>query len=107
IHAIVVSRYYVIVFGLLSPVAKQGNAACEFGVIADDLSGLDICTEVLAGIKPETTEITDRPGATALVFGTMRLRGILDDHEVVAAGNLHNLVHVGHQAMQMDRQDRP
>ena len=99
--------HHVIVFGLLPPVSQQGNPPRELGLIADDRPALAIGTEVLAGIETETTEIADRSRAAAFVFSAMRLRRVLDDDEVVAAGNLHNRIHISHQAVQVDWQDRP
>src|ERR1700680_3552445 len=96
----------MVVLGLLPPVPKQRNTSREFGLIGNDRPTFAKRTQILAGIKAEAAEISDRSRAAALVFCAMRLRSVLDDDEVVAAGNLHNGIHVSHQTMQMDRHDR-
>ena len=106
VHPIVVAGDYVIVFGFLSPIAKQGNSSAELGPIGDHRPAFAIGAEVLAGIKAEAAKIADGARAPPLVFGAVRLRGVLDHDEPVSTGDLHDRIHVCDQAVQMDRQDR-
>ena len=43
--------------------------------------------------------------AAAVVFGAVRLGGVLDHDQAVLPGDLHDRVHVGRLAVEVDRHD--
>src|SRR5579872_848517 len=73
IHPEIVAGNHVIVLGLLSPIPQQRNLAGELWPVRDYCSSLAIGSQVLAWIKAETAEVSDRARATALVLRPMCL----------------------------------
>ncbi len=49
--------------------------------------------------------MADRAGAAAFEFGADRLGGVLDNHELMLLGDLHQGVHVGHLAVEVHGHD--
>ena len=58
----------------------------------------DIAERTLAAMSAAHTA-----GASALVLGTMRLRCILDHHQVMSPRDLQDRIHVGGAAVEMYR----
>ena len=81
-------------------------------VVGRDGSRFAAGAQVLAGIEAERRGCAQRPGlAPALllareVLGAVRLAGILDDQQVVLAGEIQDRIHVGHLPVQVHRHDR-
>ena len=61
--------------------------------------------QVLGRVQAEHRR-PELPGAAAAVRRAVRLGGVLDDRDPAALRDLHQRVHVGHQAVQVDRHDR-
>ncbi len=70
-----------------------------------DHAALAVGTEVLAGIEAEAAHVAEAADATALVLGAVRLAGILDHDQAVAARDLEDRIHVGRLAVQVHRDD--
>src|ERR1019366_2537609 len=104
-HSVVETLDVVVVLRLLSPVAHHPHGLGILIVVGNDGAALSICAQILAGIETETSQVAEQTAAATFVFGTMRLRRILDDHEIVLAGDLQNRTHVCWLPMQMDRKN--
>ena len=60
----------------------------------------------LARVQREARQRPERADRPALVAGADRARGVLDDRQAVALGELEQRVHVGRQAELVHRHDR-
>src|SRR5207244_12526142 len=71
-----------------------------------DRTGVSERAEVLRGKEGEAAEVAERAGADAAELRADRLRRVLDDRDVVAAGDGVDLVHRRALAVEVDRHDR-
>ena len=94
----------VVVADAHAVVAEQAEAVGERVVVGRREAAL-AGHEVLRRVQAEHRR-AEAPGAPAVVRGAVRLCGVLDDGEPVAVGDRHDRVHVGHEAVQVDRHDR-
>ncbi len=96
----------MVVLLLRAPVAQHPDRARVLGVVGHHHAALAIGAQVLAGVEAEAGHVGDAARAPALVFGAVRLAGVLDDHQSMPAGDLQQRIHVGRLAVQADRNDR-
>ena len=60
----------------------------------------------LVGVEAESAYIAQAAAPLPLVFGTMHFRRILDDDQLVPAGDIQDRVHVSRMAVDVHHQDR-
>src|SRR5258708_25988085 len=94
LHAIVVALANVMIFALLTPVPKHADGAGVIIMIGDHDAALPIRSQVFARVKTEAAEITDAADPAALVPGAMSLTGVLNDGQIVPAGEWPNGSHI-------------
>src|SRR6185503_6036241 len=103
----VVKAFEIVVISALSaPVAQYAQLACIVSVAGGHRATLAIRAQVLAWVKAEAAHVANAADAPPLVLGAMRLRGILDQYQVVPPRDRQNRVHIGRAAIQVHRQDR-
>src|SRR5215472_17503724 len=95
----------MMIFPVLSPIAKHTNPSSVVGVTGGDCSALAVSTQVLRGIKTKAGDVPKASHWTPLVSGAMGLRRIFDHNQIIAFRHFQNRVHVRRLAVQMDRQD--
>src|SRR5215475_10082849 len=78
----------------------------EFCVVGGDGSSLTAGAKIFSRVEAETAGDTKRSSFTALILRAMSLTGILDDRDSVFVGDLHNCVHIGSLAVEIDGYDR-
>src|SRR5579859_8041061 len=96
----------MVVLPILPPVAQHSYRACIFGVIRGNSTPLAIGSEILARIKTEAGHVSDTSHWPPFVLRPMRLSGILDHNQLVPSRNIHDWIHVGWLAVEMNRKDR-
>jgi len=69
----------MVVFRFHAVDAQARESRGPLRIVRDHHTGIAIGAEVLTGIKAETADGAQRPGAFALVFGSERLGSVLDD----------------------------
>lgn len=102
----VVALHLVEVFHLLADVAQQAELLGDVGVVSRHRAPVPISAKIFAGVEAECGGIAQTAGHASLVAGTTGLRRVLEDQQVVLAGNGANGVHVGYLAIEMDGHDR-
>jgi hypothetical protein len=80
---------------------------CERVVARRDEAGVAEGAEVLARKKGEAAERADAAGGAAAVRRANRLRGILDNRHTSGGGGGDDRIHLGGQAEQVNRKERP
>src|SRR5580658_4167059 len=101
LHAVVESAQHVMILSVLSPVAQHANRPRIVSIVGGDRAPLAIGSEILAGIKTEARHIADAADSAALIFRAVRLGGVFDHDQSVAARDLHDRVHVGRLSVEM------
>ena len=71
-------------------------------VVGDDHAALAAGGEVLGLCKREAAHVADRADGLAFILAADGLRAVLDNVQVMLAGNGHDAIHVTHNAIQMD-----
>ena len=77
----------------------------EVLVVADDHAAFAAGREVLGLAEREAADRTDGAGLLALVHAAEALRAVLDHEEVVLLRDLHDRIHVGDHAVEVDDDD--
>ena len=85
--------------------AQELQPVVEGGVVGQDHAGVAEGAQVLGGEEGEAAHVADRAAAAALVLGADGLGAILDDRDMAAPGDLHDGIHVGHLAEEVNGQD--
>ncbi len=88
-----------------SQAAELADAQGEFFVVGD-IDAAVAGGEVLGIFEAEAPDVADGADKPAFVLTEHALGAILDDAEVVFAGQVHDGVHVRAQAVKGDRHDR-
>ena len=83
---------------------KAWAAVQEFVAVAGDGAAL-ATRDVLGILKTETSQVAEGAAFAAFVFGQPGLTGVLDDGEVMFAGNRVDRFHVARHAVNVHRQD--
>src|SRR5689334_16773479 len=104
-HAKVVSAEKMVVFAILSPIAKHPDRSRVLGIVRSNGTALAIRAEILAGIKTETGHVPDTSNGPPLVFRTVCLRGVFDHHQVMPPGNIHDRIHLCGLTIEMNWQE--
>jgi hypothetical protein len=60
----------------------------------------------LPGIEAEAGDVPDSAHALSVVLGSVRLRCVFDHYEIPPGGDLHDRVHIGRLAIEMNWHDR-
>ncbi len=94
------------VLPLRTPVAQHADRPRVLGIVGDDHPALAVRAKVLSGIEAEAAHVSQAPGPTPFVLGTVRLTGIFDHHQAVPPGDLQDGVHVSRLAVEVHRDDR-
>src|SRR5439155_10711724 len=63
--------------------------------------------QVLGGLEGEGAHVPERTGAAPVVFTPVRMRGVLDDGQLVLPRDRYDRVHVAGHAADVDGDDRP
>src|SRR5262249_51260593 len=96
---------HVMIFPVLSPIAKHANPSSVLGVIGCYCSPLTVSAQVLCRIKAKACDVAKASHWTPLVPASMGLCRIFDDNEIVAFCHFQNRVHVRRLPVQMHWQD--
>ena len=92
--------------GLKAEIAQTSRVFRQ-AVVVDQEHAAFAGSDQLVGVEAEAARGTKRASASAAILGAVRLRGILDDLQVVALGNLEQRIHVHRVAVDVHRHDRP
>src|SRR6516225_2009208 len=85
-------------------VAHAAAKLGEIGIVGNDHSAL-AGGHLLVGIEGETGQVAERTRLLSAIGSADGLAGILDDLEVILAGDFANGLHVARQAKNVNRQD--
>src|SRR6516165_1422715 len=92
-------------------ITKHPNLVCDVLIVGGDGTAFTTRTQILARVEAEGRRMTDTSGLEPLVCGpreifcSVGLAGVFDYRQLVASRELHNRVHVGHLAVQMNGHD--
>jgi len=95
------------VFDRRPVVAEFPDRSGKIVFVRHDRARIRKGTEVLPGVEAEPRRVPKRSGANTVVAGSMRLRRVFNDLEVVARGQRHERAHLRRMPVQMDRHDGP
>ena len=84
----------------------QELAALEQGVVVQQSMPPSPVVMVLVRWKLKTEPTPELAGANILIYGTHRLRGVLDQDDAVAVANRHDAVRVRHVANRLNDNHR-
>src|SRR5690349_18279637 len=107
LHPVIESLDDVVITPLLAPVSQDSERVRVLGAVGRDEPGFAIRSKILARVEAEASEVADASDTAPFVLGAVRLRGVLDDDEPVAARDLDNRIHVRRLPIQMNRHDGP
>jgi len=96
----------MMVFGGLSVVAEPADPVGERAVVRDDRAAVSAGSQVLGRIETERGDLAERPDLAARVARSDRLRAVLDQEQVVTAGDRAECGHVRRLSIEMDRENR-
>src|SRR3982074_831947 len=88
IDSLAESEFIMFIFGNAAVVAQLAHPGQERFIVAGYRSGVAVSSEVLARIEAKASQIADAPTALSLVLGGYRLRGVLDQYQSVAVGDV-------------------
>jgi hypothetical protein len=92
----------MVVAAVTTVIAHQPDAVRQPRIISDHRSGVAKRAEVLARVEAEAADTPDRAREPPIAPRPVRLRGILDHCQAVPVGEPHQLLHVGHAAIQVN-----
>src|SRR5688500_8814641 len=95
VHAVIEPLHLVLVPRLLAPASQQPHRVCMRRIIRDGSTPFPVGAKVLARIEAETADVPNPADPAASIIRAMRLARILDDGQIVAAGNSQDGIHVG------------
>src|SRR5581483_2818586 len=75
----------------------------QLWIVRHNRSSFAKSSEVFSRVKAKATGVAQSARFSALVFGAVRLRSVLDDEETVSARKFQDRVHVGRLPKKMDR----
>src|SRR5437899_3018872 len=78
---------------------------CAVSRIGYDHACIAARAEIFRRIKAKARDITERPGAPALVAGSDGLRGVFDNWNILFSREFHDWVHVRAEAVEVDNHD--
>src|SRR6266404_4504096 len=82
------------VFFRLSVIPQNAQMRGAVGRIGYDHACIAARAEIFRRIKAKARDITERPGAPALVAGADGLRGVFDNWNILFSREFHDRVHV-------------
>ena len=94
------------VLGTRSVNPKKPKLVCKFVVVRRDHPPVTVGPKILRRVEAEASEIADAPSLASLIRGPDCLRRVFYDGKSVFLGDLLNLIHVRHLAVEMDGNDR-
>ncbi len=101
------SDFDVVVPSVLAVVAQAAQARCQSLVVGDDGPRFAKASQILSGIKAETADAAQRADAPLVAICAVRLRGIFDQQQIVAFGDLRQRIEIAGLAVEMNGKDRP
>src|SRR5688572_30891318 len=106
VHAVVEAAILVFVARFLAPRTQQPDLLRDLWITRHDRAAFTVGAEILAWVKAETADLSDRSAPLALVLGAVRLTRILDHHQTVLSGDRHDWIHVRRLPEQVHGNDR-
>src|SRR3984957_12700698 len=88
-HPVVISAQQVMIFPVCAPIPQHANFVRVLGVVRRNGAAFAVGSEILGGIKAETTNMADASGGSPLVLGPVSLRCVFDYHKAVPLGYFH------------------
>ena len=104
-HAVIVADFVVVIAHGGAVFAQGAGALVKGGVVRHQRAAFAAGAEIFAGIKTEAGNVAERADDFALVFRAVRLRGVLDQRQLVLSANRQNRVQVERMAVKMHGHD--
>ena len=99
------AHHLVLVAHPAAVVAEHPAPVGQVGVVGGDAAGVPEGPAALGGVKAETAHVPQAAHHPVMPVVAVALGAVLHHFQVVAAGNVHDLVHVAALAVEMHRQD--
>jgi hypothetical protein len=79
------------------------NPGSQISIAGGDGSAITQRAEIFTGVEAERRRVADATGTPSAEAGTMRLCGVLNQSQAVAAGQRNQSINIGHLTEQMHR----
>src|SRR6266853_2238189 len=107
VKAAVPSQFFMQVSARAAVVAQAPHLRCQLGVIRSHQAGFPIGTEILGGIKAESSCHARGSGATIAPSGPDGLGSVFNHRQMKLAREYLKAIQIGALAIQMDGKQRP